>query len=51
MITVGGIIWGAAGMILFIPFISIMKLIADRTESLKTLSVLLGDGNHTKTKP
>lgn len=50
MITVGGIIWGAAGMILFIPFISIVKLIADRTESLKTLSVLLGDGNHNKTK-
>jgi predicted PurR-regulated permease PerM len=44
MIIVGGIIWGASGMILFIPFISIIKLIADRTESLKTLSVLLSDG-------
>ena len=42
MIVVGGIFWGAAGMILFIPFISILKLIADRTESLKTLSILLG---------
>lgn len=44
MIIAGGIIWGAAGMILFIPFISIIKLIADRTKSLKTLSMLLGDG-------
>jgi predicted PurR-regulated permease PerM len=44
MIIVGGIIWGASGMILFIPFISIIKLIADRTESLKTLSLLLSDG-------
>lgn len=44
-IILGGILWGAIGMILFIPFISILKLIADRTESLKTLSVLLGDGN------
>lgn len=44
MVIVGGIIWGAAGMILFIPFISILKLIADRTESLKTLSILLSDG-------
>jgi predicted PurR-regulated permease PerM len=44
MIIVGGIIWGASGMILFIPFISIIKLIADRTESLKSLSVLLSDG-------
>jgi predicted PurR-regulated permease PerM len=50
MIVVGGIIWGAAGMILFIPFVSILKLIADRTESLKTLSILLGDGNLTVTK-
>jgi predicted PurR-regulated permease PerM len=44
MIIAGGIIWGASGMILFIPFISIIKLIADRTESLKTLSVLLSTG-------
>jgi predicted PurR-regulated permease PerM len=50
MITMGGILWGAAGMILFIPFISIVKLIADRTEGLKTLSLLLGDGNHEKRK-
>lgn len=48
MITVGGILWGAAGMILFIPFISILKLIADRTERLKTLSILLGDGQIKK---
>lgn len=44
MVIAGGILWGAAGMILFIPFISIIKLIADRTESLKTLSLLLGNG-------
>ena len=49
VVIVGGIIWGAAGMILFIPFISIVKLIADRTPSLKTLSVLLGDGEQKKT--
>lgn len=44
MITLGGILWGAAGMILFIPFTSIIKLIADRTDSLKPLSILLGEG-------
>jgi predicted PurR-regulated permease PerM len=48
MITAGGILWGAAGMILFIPFASIAKLIADRTASLKTLSVLLGEGEEEK---
>jgi len=49
-IIAGGILWGAAGMILFIPFISIIKLIADRTESLKTLSLLLGEANRIKRK-
>jgi predicted PurR-regulated permease PerM len=44
MVIAGGILWGAAGMILFIPFISIVKLVADRTESLKSLSLLLSDG-------
>lgn len=48
VVIVGGILWGAAGMILFIPFTSIIKLIADRTPSLKTLSVLLGDGEVRK---
>jgi predicted PurR-regulated permease PerM len=48
MVLLGGILWGPAGMILFIPFISIIKLIADRTSSLKTLSVLLGDGENKK---
>jgi predicted PurR-regulated permease PerM len=48
MITLGGILWGAAGMILFIPFTSIAKLIADRTESLKTISILLGEGKKNK---
>ena len=51
MITAGGILWGAAGMILFIPFISIIKLIAERTESLKTLALLLSDGIYKKENP
>ena len=42
-IIIGGILWGAAGMILFIPFVSIIKLIADHSSSMKTWSLLLGD--------
>jgi predicted PurR-regulated permease PerM len=42
-IFAGGIIWGVSGMILFIPFLGILKLVADRTPSLKVLSVILGD--------
>lgn len=48
MVIAGGLIWGASGMILFIPFVSIAKLIADRTKSLKTVSLLLGDGELKK---
>lgn len=41
-IIVGGIIWGVAGMILFVPFLAIAKLIADNSPKLKTWSTLLG---------
>lgn len=40
-IVIGGILWGIAGMILFVPFLAIIKLIADNTPKLKTWSVLL----------
>lgn len=49
-VILGGLIWGAAGMILFIPFISITKLIAERTKSLKILEVLLGERDLNKNK-
>jgi len=42
-IFAGAIIWGVSGMILFIPFIGILKLVAERTPSLRTLSLILGD--------
>jgi predicted PurR-regulated permease PerM len=45
MIIAGGILWGAAGMILFIPYLAIVKLIADNTEELKALSIFLGTKN------
>jgi predicted PurR-regulated permease PerM len=43
MIILGGMLWGAAGMILFIPLISILKLIADRSPKLQFISALLGE--------
>lgn len=42
VIIAGGIVWGVAGMILFIPFLGILKLVSDRTPSLKTLALILG---------
>ncbi len=41
-IIVGGLLWGVAGMILFVPFLGITKLIADQHPEMKTLSILLG---------
>ncbi|XOV92678.1 MAG: AI-2E family transporter [Bacteroidota bacterium] len=42
VIIAGGLLWGAIGMILFIPFTAILKLIADQVEEMKPISVLLG---------
>jgi len=44
VIITGGILWGASGMILFVPFAAIFKLIADRMEGKewKAVSSLLG---------
>jgi predicted PurR-regulated permease PerM len=41
-IFTGGILWGVAGMILFVPFVGILKLVADHNTDLKTLSMGLG---------
>lgn len=43
MIILGGMLWGAAGMILFIPMVSIIKLIAEKSPKLNYLSELLGE--------
>ena len=41
-IFIGGLLWGMAGMILFVPFVGILKLVADHSPKLKTLSLVLG---------
>jgi predicted PurR-regulated permease PerM len=40
-ILAGGALWGSAGMILFVPFLGILKLIADRMPGWEALSLLL----------
>jgi predicted PurR-regulated permease PerM len=46
-ILVGGLVWGGAGMILFVPFAAILKILSDRVEGLQPLSVLLGPDSRT----
>lgn len=41
-IFAGGVLWGIAGMILFVPFVGIAKLIADHNPKWKAYSLILG---------
>lgn len=43
VVLFGGMIWGASGMILFIPFLAAMKIIFHEIEPLKPWAYLLGD--------
>ncbi len=44
----GGIIWGLSGMILFMPFVAILKIISDDIEELKPLNILLSRSEKSK---
>lgn len=47
-IIVGGMIWGVAGMILFLPMAGIVKIICDHVESLKPIAYVIGDPDEDK---
>jgi predicted PurR-regulated permease PerM len=47
-IIVGGLIWGVAGMILFLPLIGILKIVCDNVEPLKPIGYILGDAGDKK---
>lgn len=47
-IFLGGLLWGVAGMILFIPFVGILKLIADHDPTLRTWALVLGTDPHVE---
>lgn len=42
-IVLGGILWGPAGFILFVPLFSIIKILFDHTRGLKPVGYLLGN--------
>lgn len=50
VIFAGGIIWGGAGLILFIPFAAILKLIADHTPGMELIADILGIDEKPKKK-
>jgi predicted PurR-regulated permease PerM len=47
-ILIGGMIWGVAGMILFLPMAGIIKIICDNVESLKPIGYVMGDPDAKK---
>jgi predicted PurR-regulated permease PerM len=50
-ILTGGLIWGIAGMILFLPMAAITKIICDNVESLKPIGYVLGEGDTKRRSP
>jgi predicted PurR-regulated permease PerM len=49
-LLVGGMIWGVAGMMLFIPFLGMLKVILDNVDSLKPFGYLIGEEHFLKKK-
>ncbi len=45
VILAGGIIWGASGMILFVPFLGILKVLSEKTKGMEVISELLDNKN------
>ena len=50
-VLAGGMIWGVAGMILFLPMLGIIKIICDHVEPLKPIGYVLGDPDAGKPSP
>jgi len=48
IIVCGGLIWGVAGTILFIPLLGIVKIICDHVEPLRPYGFLVGDPDGNK---
>jgi predicted PurR-regulated permease PerM len=48
-LILGGLLWGIAGMILFIPMTAVLKILFDHSTSLKSLGILLGSEFSTRT--
>lgn len=47
-IIAGGMIWGVAGMILFLPMTGILKIICDHVEALQPIGYVIADPDQNK---
>lgn len=46
-IIVGASVWGVAGMILFLPFSAMLKVVCEEYVELKPLALLIGESNYS----
>jgi predicted PurR-regulated permease PerM len=44
-LIIGALVWGVAGMILFMPFAAMLKVICEEFEELKPVALLIGNQN------
>jgi AI-2 transport protein TqsA len=47
-LLIGGMVWGVAGMMLFIPFLGMLKVVLDNVDSLKPIGYLIGEEEQMK---
>ncbi|HTO15458.1 MAG TPA: AI-2E family transporter [Edaphocola sp.] len=45
-LIVGAVVWGVAGMILFLPFAAMLKIVCEEYEELKPIALLIGNKNY-----
>ncbi|MDM8159702.1 AI-2E family transporter [Labilibaculum sp. K2S] len=45
-LIVGAVLWGIAGMILFLPFAAMLKVVCEEYEELKPIALLIGNKNY-----
>ena len=47
-LIIGAAVWGIAGMILFLPFTAMLKIVCEEFEALKPIALLIGNQNYQK---
>jgi len=47
-IIIGALIWGIVGMIIFLPFAAMLKVVCEEYDKLKPIALLIGDQNYNK---
>lgn len=45
-LIIGAAVWGVAGMILFLPFVAMLRVVCEEYEELKPVALLIGNQNY-----